>query len=630
MNRLVRQGVLLCVVLLCSVFSVSAEVRTSSAEEAIGVTVAGNPNFYPIEYYDEEQKCFAGVMPRLLQQVSEHTGIHFTYVLDPDRSQTELANAGAVDVVSSYVIGSRESFETDAIKAFSFADNDKNINIGLAFTQAADEHQVLAIKQSVASITPTEMNGFFVDSAELPQNNFGKQAFGALFGCLLLLILILLLIRRLEKTKKELDINRITDEETGIGNLAFFEQRFQQILEEGKRKAYYIVYIIIDHNALQFQQGESALESAIAYVAEEMKGHTNENEFSARITESGFAWAFESTSVEAAEDKIQRIVERLNAIAGGEERMAPPVFHAAFYNLVEDDFNCGLLLFNLRRNCNRILGSEQALVLCDAQAMNSALEEKKLMEDVERGLKEREFILYLQFIVDNKTKKIVSAEALSRWQNPQKGLLLPGRYIGALESAGKISELDYYMFEQVCRLLHKWRDTELENVSISCNFTRMTLSDEQFADRISNLSARYVFDHQKLILEITEDTMELNRDRVMDNVFACKNLGFRVALDDLGSGYTSLVNLCDYPVDIVKLDRDILLKAEKALVSGIVALAHSLDKKVVCEGVENEEQEQVIFDTDCDYIQGWYYSKPLPVTESELFYRQYNPVGGEG
>jgi len=105
----------------------------------------------------------------------------------------------------------------------------------------------------------------------------------------------------------------------------------------------------------------------------------------------------------------------------------------------------------------------------------------------------------------------------------------------------------------------------------------------------------------------------------------CKELGFKVYLDDLGSGYTSLANLCDYPIDVVKIDRDILLKSDtprgRDLFSGIIALAHSLNMKVICEGVETEEQNTLVSNSQCDYIQGWYYSKPLPLEECELFFK---------
>lgn len=264
---------------------------------------------------------------------------------------------------------------------------------------------------------------------------------------------------------------------------------------------------------------------------------------------------------------------------------------------------------------------------CHNHSINSFMEEKEFTESILKGFEDNEFKLYLQFIVDNSTKEILSAEALSRWDSKKKGLVGPGEYIKYMENTGLISRHDFLMFELVCRQLEKWSNTEYKNISISCNFTRITLSEETFIDEISKISNRYNFDKSKLAIEITEDAIERDRETATNNVILCKKYGFKVYLDDLGSGYTSLSNLCDYPIDVVKLDRDILLKADtergKALFWGIIALAHNLNMEVICEGVENEEQNQLISSSECDYIQGWYYSKPCPIGECEEFIKNY-------
>ena len=168
--------------------------------------------------------------------------------------------------------------------------------------------------------------------------------------------------------------------------------------------------------------------------------------------------------------------------------------------------------------------------------------------------------MHLQFIVDNKTKKIVSAEALSRWNNPQKGIIGPGNYIGNMETAGLISKHDFHMFELACRQLEKWSNTEYKDISISCNFTRITLSEEDCIDKLKEISERYKFDKSSLAIEITEDAIEKDRETAKRNVKLCKELGFKVYLDDMGNGYTSLSNLCDYPIDVVKIDEIFCLK----------------------------------------------------------------------
>ena len=253
--------------------------------------------------------------------------------------------------------------------------------------------------------------------------------------------------------------------------------------------------------------------------------------------------------------------------------------------------------------------------------------EKILINKIRYGLKNKEFKMHLQFIVDNKTKRIVSSEALSRWETLEGEVIMPGKYIGVMEKSGLITKFDYYMFESVCDKLSKWAKTDFKEITISCIFTRITISEKDFVAKIKDIAERYEFDRSKLIMEITEDAIEKNLDVARDNIIKAKELGFRIALDDIGSGYTSLISLGEYPIDIVKIDREVLLLSEKEsgkkLFLGIISLIRSLNLKVVCEGVETEEQNTLVSESECDYIQGWYYSKALPIVSAEIFYKEY-------
>lgn len=262
-----------------------------------------------------------------------------------------------------------------------------------------------------------------------------------------------------------------------------------------------------------------------------------------------------------------------------------------------------------------------------ASEKKTHLSERKLLKNIRKGFENQEFKMYLQFIVDSKEGKISSAETLSRWVNSSGEVIFPGTYIGIMEKSGLITRFDYYMFEKVCQKLSEWKDSELSDVALSCNLTRITISEKDFAEKIEEISNKYDFDRSKLVIEITEDSIEKNLVFAMFNIIKIKKLGFRIALDDMGSGYTSLVSLCEYPIDVVKIDREILLLAGtekgKKLFLGIVSLAHYLNLKVVCEGVETEEQSKLVTESECDYIQGWYYSKALPEKKAEKFAVDY-------
>lgn len=260
-------------------------------------------------------------------------------------------------------------------------------------------------------------------------------------------------------------------------------------------------------------------------------------------------------------------------------------------------------------------------------AWKNKFREKELLKKIEEAFKNEEFKMHLQFIVDNKSKKIVSAEALSRWVNSMGEVIFPGKYIGLMEKSGLIIKFDYYMFEKVCKKLSKWMNSEFSDITLSCNITRITISEKGFVKKIKDIADRYDFDRSKLIIEITEDSIEKNLDIAKQNIKEAKELGFSIALDDMGSGYTTLISLCEYPIDIVKIDREVLLHSNresgKKLFLGIISLIHSLNLKVICEGVETEEQNALATESECDGIQGWFYSKGLPAVNAEEFFKEY-------
>ena len=250
-----------------------------------------------------------------------------------------------------------------------------------------------------------------------------------------------------------------------------------------------------------------------------------------------------------------------------------------------------------------------------------------LQREIQDAVKNGEFQMYLQFIVDKDTKEICGAEALSRWQNPREGLLNPGKYIELLYEAGVIEKLDFYMLEEVCKQLEEWKRQGYENLKISCNVTRTSVSKENFFEKFQEIVEKYEFAHEKLWLEITEDSLAENDVFIRKNVIECSKMGFFIVLDDFGSGYSSLRDLCDYPIDCVKIDRIIIQKSAQPavmkLLKGICRLAHEMDMKVLCEGVETEEENKRVDKANCEYIQGFYYSKVFPGEHAMEYYERY-------
>lgn len=612
------------------VLPVYAEVLTTPKTEGFGdyMYVAGSRDDYPFEYYDKDTEEFKGIVPDMLKRISEESGIDFVYINGSGKDKIMLAENLQVEVVCLSEISEDMSYVKDSTVLFSFeSDTDEIKKYYLACTEIADADKFMLIENAVKKLSDDEKNGIYLSYASEERKVKYVWIVVACAFSIVLLAVIVYLVFLIRKMQRKNDIDRMTDPETGMGNMQFFKYHFRYTLGDISRSLYYLAYIILDSSYLRSYHGDNSFEEVLKHTALVLSEYTGDREISARITENGFAFAFQSGNDEDANIRLKEIMTRLNCFEQIKEENNKLVFHCAAYHLCGTDKNCELLLFNLRRNCSKILNTDQQVVICDTHSMNKILEEKRITESIIKGFENNEFKMYLQFIVDNKTKQIVSAEALSRWDSRDKGLIGPVKYIESMGNAGLISRHDFYMFELACRQLEAWDKTEYGYISISCNFTRITLSEENFIDKVKMISNAYTFDKSKLSIEITEDAIEKNRETVIRNVVSCKELGFKAYLDDLGSGFTSLANLCDYPVDVVKIDRDILLKTEtkkgKDLFSGIVALAHSLNIRVICEGVETKEQETFVSESECDFVQGWYYSKVLPLEECESFVSEH-------
>ena len=359
------------------------------------------------------------------------------------------------------------------------------------------------------------------------------------------------------------------------------------------------------------------------YAADVLSHVAAEEDFAARIGDGVFLLAFQAPSEEAATVRVTEILDQLNQYEGTfleENRVS---FRAGVFWIDAANLSVETAVFNARQGYNAAAHNQCPYIFTDKALLNRETTKIELQRKLLGAFEQHEFLLYMQMIVD-RNERIIGAEALTRWQNREKGLLSPGVFIEPLKSAGLIDKLDFYILEEACKQLEQWKQTGKGHLWISCNFTRLTVSRSDFAERFRAVLGQYEFSPSCLIIELTEDSLMDNTTVGYSNVLACKKMGCQIALDDLGNGYSSLQDLCDYPIDMIKIDRDILLKSTtprgNALLQGLTKLGHDLGMKVLCEGVESETEKQRVCEAGCDYIQGFYYSHVLPKDEADLFY----------
>ena len=263
--------------------------------------------------------------------------------------------------------------------------------------------------------------------------------------------------------------------------------------------------------------------------------------------------------------------------------------------------------------------------------MDKFIEERQLQSSIERAFAKNEFELYIQFYVDAYNFKIVGGEALTRWNHPQKGILMPSVFIPLMEREKTITRLDYYCLKEVCSFLDDLAKENIDTFFVSCNFSRETFAATDFTDNVKKIIDEYTFPRELLILEITESTSVKDSAQVRKNIIELKEYGVRIALDDFGEGFTSFYDLQKYPIDGIKLDKGlvdyILTPSGISILKAMIQVGHELNMTILAEGVETDEQVKTLQEINCDVIQGFRFFQPLPKWEAnkqiaENYYRK--------
>lgn len=250
------------------------------------------------------------------------------------------------------------------------------------------------------------------------------------------------------------------------------------------------------------------------------------------------------------------------------------------------------------------------------------LEEQHIINGVERAMKEEQFVLYLQPKYELVDYKLEGAEALVRWKDPEKGMISPGKFIPIFEKNGLIMRLDYYIWEHCCKMIRKWLDEGKEPVPVSVNISRVSMYNPRVVEEIHELVVKYNIPPWLFQLELTESAYTNNSDAIRKAMSQLQTYGFSILMDDFGSGYSSLNVLKDIEVDALKLDMKFMSNSEnpqrsQSIVASVIRLAKELDLPVIAEGVELREQVDFLRGVGCEYVQGYYFARPMPVEEFE-------------
>jgi diguanylate cyclase (GGDEF)-like protein len=433
-------------------------------------------------------------------------------------------------------------------------------------------------------------------------------------------------ITQAKKSQERLNYLAYFDDLTGLPNRALFSDRISQAIADAHRhnRLVGLMFMDIDHfKNINDTFGHIAGDSLLQAVGERLKAFFREDDTVARFGGDEFAVVLaDMSNVDDMTLVVQKILHlfKESLTIFGNEMFVTFSIGITIYPFDDSDIQ------NLLQNADAAMYQAKALGRNNYQFYSAEMtvHAKKRMEleiGLRNALKQEQFVLYYQPQLDLKSGKIIGMEALIRWQHPEKGMISPADFIPVAEDTGLIVPIGAWVLRTACVQAKAWQDQGLPNLLIAVNLSSRQFKQGQLLQEVMAVLDETGLDPHFLELEMTESLlMDGSNSDVLSTLNEFKKLGITLAIDDFGTGYSSLSYLKRFPIDKLKIDQsfvcDVISDPEDAsLVKAIIAIARSLKLKVIAEGVETEDQLNFMRRHDCDQMQGYYFSQPLPADE---------------
>lgn len=399
------------------------------------------------------------------------------------------------------------------------------------------------------------------------------------------------------------------DSLTGLYSKEFFYQRVNDTLGQNPDEKFEIICTDIENfKVVNEKYGNSVGDEVLAFLASEFPKVIPGYEIGGRLSGDLFAFLRRDVEIADKENVFKKVLQ------------GSPVSNIVIkYGIYHVDRN-----YTVQGMCDRALLAVESIKgkydinisEYDDNLRKDLLKQQQIIDNMESALVENQFKVYYQPKHDLKTDSIGGAEALIRWIHPIYGFMNPGEFIPIFEQNGFISKVDEYVCVQVCETIERWRKEGKKIVPISINLSRRDFENPELAEMIIRIVDKRNIPHEYLHIEVTESAFSDNPQQISYIVNQLHSAGFVIELDDFGSGYSSLTTLSSMDIDIMKLDMSLIRNddpdADRNALEFSMQLAHMMKIKTVSEGVETEDQMNRIKSLGGDYIQGYYYSRPLP------------------
>lgn len=422
-------------------------------------------------------------------------------------------------------------------------------------------------------------------------------------------------LRETAATVDQLQYDRLT----GIYSKEFFYKQAKDLLTQNPEKEYDIICSDIENfklvnDVFGIPTGNCLLKG-IARLYQEIVGDTG---IYGRIGADQFACLRERDCL-YTDDMFVDISHQVNILSSAKNVLMKWGIYAALDRTLPLEQMCDRALLAARSIKGRY---GKYFAVYDDALRGKLLHEQAITDEMSAALAQGQFEVYLQPQYRIEDGSLAGAEALVRWVHPQWGIQSPTAFISLFEKNGFITKLDQFVWDKVCATMQAWDEQGYQPISISVNVSRADIYNTDLADTLLRILHKHGLTASRLPLEITESAYTENPNQIIETVDSLKKLGFAIEMDDFGSGYSSLNMLNQMPMNTLKLDMQFIQNEtakpkDQSILRFIMEIARFMGLSVVAEGVETKEQLERLREVDCDYVQGYYFARPMPCVEFE-------------
>lgn len=429
-------------------------------------------------------------------------------------------------------------------------------------------------------------------------------------------------ITELKLSEERLNYLAHHDPLTGLPNRLLFQDRLAQGILQAQRRKSMIAVMFLDLDRFKLINdtlGHPIGDELLVAVAERLRRCARETDTIARLGGDEFAVILSSmTREEDVEHVAQKIIQALSSVfcVGGHEVFVTTSIGITFYPGLNNDRSklleqADVAMYHAKKHGR----NNYQYYTAD---MNAAAYERLMLEtNLRRALEREEFRLYYQPQIDVQTGVVTGVEALIRWQSPELGLVSPGEFIPLLEETGLIVPVGEWVIETACRQMKEWIDAGYPAMTMAVNLSARQFHQVDLVEKIAQILQELSLPPELLELELTESMVMESVDSAIEILHRLKRMGVKVAIDDFGTGVSSLGYLKHFPVDTLKISHDFVLNlprdsVDASIASAVINLARNMQLSSVAEGVENSEQMDFLSAQDCERLQGYLFSRPVP------------------